>query len=86
MAFIIVAGILLVINAVFLIGSLIYTVKVTKSKGDPRLSTLGSVLDPRLSLQPQVVLYDAIVRMSGNPALSQQAAKTDTPTQTIQAA
>lgn len=55
-------------------------------QNDRRLSSLGSVLNPRLSLQPQVVFYEAIVRLSGNPSLTEQYAGEKTENQTIQAA
>lgn len=35
-------------------------------QGDGNLG-IGANLNPRMSLQPQVVFYDAIVRISGNP-------------------
>ena len=55
-------------------------------QADHRLSTLGSVLDARLSLQPQVVLYEAIVRMSGNPSLNEKYMGEKSDNQTTQAA
>uniref|UniRef100_A0A2A4JCR4 Uncharacterized protein n=1 Tax=Heliothis virescens TaxID=7102 RepID=A0A2A4JCR4_HELVI len=64
MAFLIVAAVLLVINTVFLVGSLIYTLKTTTGKVD---AVAPSRMDPRLSLQPQELLYQAIVRMSASP-------------------
>ncbi|KAF9824610.1 hypothetical protein SFRURICE_004067 [Spodoptera frugiperda] len=65
MAFLIIAAVLLFVNTIFLVGSLVYTLKTT-NKGDGNLG-FGANLNPRMSLQPQVVFYDAIVRISGNP-------------------
>lgn len=70
MIFLTVACVILVVNFLFLVGSMIYTI-VTKSKGDitPRVSLqqseLAYPLNGRVSLQPQVLIYHAVARASG---------------------
>ncbi|CAB3224143.1 unnamed protein product [Arctia plantaginis] len=69
MIFVIIAGIILATNFVFLILALVYTLKSKGKDGfTPRLSLAPSILSSQLngrhSIQPQVAIFQAVVQLN----------------------